>query len=232
MNFDPVAREYDFAGALLQDHSFFLRNLSQGRRRALDVGCGSGLLTSALAPHYGEVVGIDISQEMLALARATRGAPNITYLEMDAHHPALGQPFDLIVSRTTLHHLADLPAVLEAWKALLAPGGRLVLLDNVSERPTPPTWSYVAGALLAFPGRARRFGLSTAVRLFRHETSRPWLAHLASDRYLSEAGFRELYGGALPGCQFHRLGCFMGVVWDLCQPPRTSRSAVSDGENR
>ncbi|WP_374712583.1 hypothetical protein [Symbiobacterium terraclitae] len=59
-----------------------------------------------------------------------------------------------------------------------------------------------------------RYGWRTARRLLRFRTSGEWLDHLAADRYLSPSGFQEVYGGALPGCTFTRLGPFMGVAWE------------------
>ena len=48
--------------------------------------------------------------------------------------------FDLVFSSTTLHHLPDLEAALGHLRRLVAPGGLVVLVDNVAPRPTPPRW--------------------------------------------------------------------------------------------
>ncbi|HAP8241419.1 TPA: SAM-dependent methyltransferase, partial [Enterococcus faecium] len=42
--FDKVAEDYDFVNELLNDYSFFVSNMSPKKGRALDIGCGSGLL--------------------------------------------------------------------------------------------------------------------------------------------------------------------------------------------
>ncbi len=131
--FDPVAVEYDFEASLRPDHDFFLRHLPAVRGAALDVGSGSGILTLELARRFDEVVGVDISSEMLAIARARRSAANLTYLRMDANDLRLDATFDYIVSRTTFHHLTDVPAVVRRLKAML----RLRCL----RQPVGYTWS-------------------------------------------------------------------------------------------
>ena len=212
--FDSFAVEFDFMATLLSKHDFFIHNLSTCKDTALDIGCGSGLLTLELAKHYETVVGIDISESMLAIAKTKRCAPNIQYLCMDANHLALSLKFDLITSSATLHHLPDLPSTLQDIRNLLNPQGKIVLRDNVSEVETPATIGYLIGAVRDFLPNCRQYGFGNAKRLFRFRTSPAWLRHLASDRYLSEQKFREVYSSVFPGCSFTRLGCFIGVIWE------------------
>ena len=145
--FDQVAEEYDFVNSLLNDHTFFVSNMSLGKGRALDIGCGSGLLVDKLASYYDEVVGIDISDQMLNLAKVRRQRSNTAYLNMDAAHLSFKEKFDFIVSRTTFHHLNNIPNVIKQMKGLLNDGGKIVILDNVSKVETPPTYAYILGAI-------------------------------------------------------------------------------------
>jgi SAM-dependent methyltransferase len=212
--FDGFAEEYDFAAARERSPDFFLRHLPERRGRALDVGCGTGILSLELARRFDSVLGVDLSEPMLAIARARRAAPNVEYRRMDADAPDLSGAFDAIVSHTTFHHLADVPRTLRALKERLAPRGRLILVDNVSERPAIPSAVYVAGAFAALPRDLARHGPRAARRLLRFRLSPAWLGHLRSDRYLSAAGFRTVYGSALPGASLVPLGPFIGVVWE------------------
>lgn len=212
--FDSFANEYDFMASLQSKNDFFLDNLSKQKGAALDIGCGSGILAFELAKHYDTVIGIDISEEMLAIAQAKRAASNIQYLCMDAAQLTLDRKFDLIVSSATLHHLQNLPSTLQAIKNLLNPGGKIVLQDNVSEVETPATIVYLAGAVESFLPDLFKYGLGDASRLFKFRTSQPWLKHLASDKYLSEQQFKELYGCTFPHSSFQRMGCFMGMIWE------------------
>src|SRR5690625_6045714 len=48
--------------------------------------------------------------------------------------------------------------------------------------------------------------MKNAIRIFRHNTSKPWLEHLASDKYLSEQKYYDLYEKLLPNCEFKKMG--------------------------
>ncbi|HXR28030.1 MAG TPA: methyltransferase domain-containing protein [Solirubrobacteraceae bacterium] len=92
----------------------------------LDVGCGTGRVTEALAALVprGRVLAIDASAEMVALARRRLGDRAEVWCQ-DVLELRLGEPVDAIVSTATLHWVTDHDR-LWAWLAgVLAPGGRL-----------------------------------------------------------------------------------------------------------
>ena len=214
-SFDHLAEEYDFAASLERRPDFFLSHLPQRRRRVLDVGCGTGILAEELARHFQAVVGIDISEPMLAIACRKRAAANIEYRRADVNQLVLEEKFDAIVSHTTFHHLEDVPRTLSVLKTALEPDGRLILVDNVVRWPFLVRHTSLRNALscLKFPSDALRYGLHPARRLFQFRVSRSWLAHVMADQKLSADDFREVYGQLLPGASFTRLKYFMGVVW-------------------
>ncbi|MEG4058465.1 MULTISPECIES: class I SAM-dependent methyltransferase [unclassified Microcoleus] len=214
VTFDAFATEYDFAATLQNQNDFFINNLSVSKGAALDIGCGSGILAFELAQYYDNVVAVDLSEKMLAIASQKRSAPNIEYIQMDASQLALERKFDLIVSAATFHHLPNLPAALNAIKKMLNPHGKIVLLDNISEVETPATLGYILGAARDFRPDCSIYGFRSALRLLKFRLSPGWLKHLASDRYLSERKFRKIYSRCFPGCYFVKLGCFMGVIWE------------------
>lgn len=108
-----------------------LAALLDERWRVADLGCGTGRLVAALAPHVAEVVGIDASREMLAAARrATADLRNVTLREGDLEAlPLPSRSLDAAVLGLALPYVAD-PArtITEAARVLVA-GGRLVVLD-------------------------------------------------------------------------------------------------------
>ncbi|MET9296847.1 class I SAM-dependent methyltransferase [Streptomyces sp. NPDC003077] len=214
-SFDRFALDYDrFVTLLPGQNTAWLRGLGLKGERALDAGCGSGHAAEALADHFGEVVGLDLSAPLIEIARAKRSRPNIRYVVRDLFALDDEDGFDLVYSHTTLHHLEDYRAGLEHLKALVRPGGTVALIDNVSDRhPTPPRAAYTWPALWNFPGEIRRVGLRDAWFQLRFWHSRPWLAYLLSDRYLSREQFRELYGSVFPGARFEDLGFALGMVW-------------------
>ena len=99
---------------------------------ALDIGCGTGLTTLPLAKTVGaggSVLGIDISEPMLAVARrrvAEHGLGNVTLLSADAQtEPLPPARFDLIASRFGVMFFADPRAAFRNLRAATRPGGRL-----------------------------------------------------------------------------------------------------------
>jgi ubiquinone/menaquinone biosynthesis C-methylase UbiE len=93
---------------------------------ALDAACGTGRHARRLAERGYEVVGIDLTAEMLERARAR--VPEATFLEADLRDiPAESERFDVVVCALALAHLEDLaPAVAELAR-VLRPGGRMVV---------------------------------------------------------------------------------------------------------
>lgn len=90
--------------------------------RVLDLGCGDGVLTQALAAAGAEVTGLEPDPDMARAARA-RG---LCVLERDAHDAIPGGPYDAVFSNAALHWMRDAPRVLANVHAALRPGGRLV----------------------------------------------------------------------------------------------------------
>jgi SAM-dependent methyltransferase len=103
-----------------------------GRHAALDFGCGVGRISRALAGHYDEVVGVDISETMLARGRELNaGIANIEFVHNSAPDlRALGErSFDLVYSTIVLQHQPTRSAArgyVQEMVRLLRPGGRLV----------------------------------------------------------------------------------------------------------
>jgi 2-polyprenyl-6-hydroxyphenyl methylase / 3-demethylubiquinone-9 3-methyltransferase len=97
-------------------------------RRALDAGCGAGLLCEPLARLGADVTGVDAAAENIAVASDhARGAGlAIDYRHGDLAELGLGQ-FDLVTSMEVIEHVADKAAFVAALKAALAPGGLMVL---------------------------------------------------------------------------------------------------------
>ena len=108
-------------------HDVVLSAVPLGCARALDVGCGDGLLASELAARCGEVVAIDVNRPALARASAKYGRPHLTFVEGDVmSHVFEPASFDVIAAIATLHHL-PLCEALERFKQLLRPGGVLTI---------------------------------------------------------------------------------------------------------
>ena len=156
-------------------HLFRALELAPGHR-VLDFGCGSGEPSLAIAPLVapGQVVGVDLSAPMLAVARKRarlRRAGNVRFRRGDIARLRLGGRFDRVVSRYGLMFVEDVGLTLEHLRRSLRRGGRIALavwgplernpffhVRAVAARPfltsPPPDPERVPGPMrLARPGR-------------------------------------------------------------------------------
>ena len=123
--------------------------------KVLDIGCGTGQTTRdaarAAAPD-GSALGVDLSAEMIELARilaAERAIDNATFQQADAQiHPFRPAAFDIAISRTGTMFFADPTAAFTNIARALRPGGRLVLM--AWQGPEPNEWMReLSGAMAA-----------------------------------------------------------------------------------
>jgi ubiquinone/menaquinone biosynthesis C-methylase UbiE len=104
--------------------------------RAMEYGCGTGLVGLDLARYLGSLVAADSSPGMLESLKVkmnAKGIKNVFPRLLDLHHDDCGQEFDLIFSAMTLHHLADVDRILAKLFQCLKPGGILALADLDAE---------------------------------------------------------------------------------------------------
>lgn len=108
-------------------------------RTALDVGCGGGLLTEALAGQGAAATGIDAGEAPLGVARRHaegRFEPPITYAQATAESFLASAPgtFDIVTCLETLEHIPDVPSAVRALAELTTPGGD-VFLATINRTP-------------------------------------------------------------------------------------------------
>lgn len=101
----------------------------------IDVGCGTGVISLLLAELGHDVVGLDLSSEMLHVCQAAADARGLTNLRLvvgDAERPpgSIG-PADAVISRHVLWTLPRPEAAVKAWVGLTRPGGRVTSLDGL-----------------------------------------------------------------------------------------------------
>ncbi len=138
---DAVQDSIAFSG---QDHGFFtevkadllvdlarrrLGNL--GERRALDLGCGVGLTDARVAPVFGGLVGVDLSADSIAAARARN--PGVEYHAYEGERLPLGDAaVDLVFAINVFHHIppAARTGVAAEMARVLAPGGIAAIFEH------------------------------------------------------------------------------------------------------
>jgi SAM-dependent methyltransferase len=104
-----------------------------GLRKALDVGSGTGFLSSLLDDMGIDVICLDLSRGMLALAREAllQERRDLDLFQGDAEAlPFRSSCFDIVVSRHLLWTLPDPVKALAEWMRVLRPGGRLLVIDG------------------------------------------------------------------------------------------------------
>src|SRR5215212_7436847 len=118
---------------------------------ALDVGSGIGGAVFHLAKEYGaRVTGIDLSPEMIAIARErveqANAGENVSILLGDIMEIPADETFDVIWSRDALMHVADKPRLFARLFALTKPGGQIVITDYArgTTEGSPEFRAYVA----------------------------------------------------------------------------------------
>uniref|UniRef100_A0A674PPQ9 Methyltransferase type 11 domain-containing protein n=1 Tax=Takifugu rubripes TaxID=31033 RepID=A0A674PPQ9_TAKRU len=114
-----------------QKYRFRYINISrrQSHVLAVDLGCGTGQTTRLLAPHFQEVVGIDVSETQLEQARAVLSCPDITYRKGTAEDlPFPDGSVDLITASSAAHYFDESKFMAEANR-VLKPGGCIALID-------------------------------------------------------------------------------------------------------
>jgi SAM-dependent methyltransferase len=206
-----VREEFDRIALLTERHggdraggvyyNYLMRQLPPRLESALEIGCGSGSFTRLLASRARNVLALDLSPEMIRMAKAESSShTNVEYRPGDVMRLALpAEGFDCVVSIATLHHLPLEPALLR-MKDALKPGGVLVIHDLVSDGGVIDRGL----SALAYPlSAARRFWETGRVRTPR-EVREAWDAHGRDEVYLTPAEVREMCRRHLPRALFKR----------------------------
>jgi SAM-dependent methyltransferase len=178
-----------------------LARLSPGEV-VLDLGSGGGidvLLSARRVAPGGKAYGLDMTDEMLALARANQkksGLTNVEFLKGEIEHiPLPDNSVDVVISNCVINLSADKDQVLREAFRVLKPGGRFAVSDVVVRGPVPPEirrnielWiGCVAGALEESEYRAKleKAGFSgvslEATRIYNVTDARDMLARAGID---------------------------------------------------
>jgi 2-polyprenyl-6-hydroxyphenyl methylase/3-demethylubiquinone-9 3-methyltransferase len=108
-------------------------------KQVLDVGCGGGILSDAMARVGAKVTGIDLATKSLKVAQLhalETQTPNVSYREVSAEALATEQPacFDVVTCMEMLEHVPDPASVVQACATLVKPGG-WVFFSTLNRNP-------------------------------------------------------------------------------------------------
>jgi len=143
---------------------------------AVDIGCGAGRLTRSMAADFAQVIGVDVSEEMLEVARTHISAPNVDLRVGDGVELPVGSAtVDAAFSAHVFQHFDSLALARANFSEIarvLKPGGSMMVHLPVVMRPTG-----VAGVLAALAIRHRLAGLKDSFRRWRGAPSMRWLEY-------------------------------------------------------
>jgi ubiquinone/menaquinone biosynthesis C-methylase UbiE len=149
-----------------------------GQGNVLDVACGPGVVTAAIAPGAASVVAFDATEQMLEKARARcakAGLRNVQFKRGDAESlPFDEAQFDGLVTRLAVHHFANPQRAFDEMLRVLRPGGTAVIVDVVSSED------------------ADESNLQNAIEQLRDPSHVRMLPASELDACLARAGFRDL----------------------------------------
>jgi 2-polyprenyl-3-methyl-5-hydroxy-6-metoxy-1,4-benzoquinol methylase len=176
-------------------HEYVRRHLPPQCEKALEIGCGTGVFTRLLAAQARGVFAVDLSPQMIRLARQqSTDYPNIEYAAADVMRLSLpAESYDCIVSLATLHHLPQEQAVLKMVDAL-KPGGVLIIHDLVADDRIIDKMT----SALAYPVSALRRLWKTGRLRAPREVRQAWKAHGEGEVYLTMNEVKEMCRRYLP----------------------------------
>jgi len=201
-DFDRLAL-LDDEGWTANNHyqNFLLKQVPQNCENALEIGCGTGAFARRLAERCGRVTALDLSPEMIRVARSRSSQfDNLEFQLADAMTWDFPKShFDYICSIATLHHLHQRELLVKI-KDALKPRGVLVVLDLVASNSLRERMLDVIG-----------LGVSGTLRLIHNGQLKPaaavrkaWEQHGKHDSYSSISEMRALADEILPGAIVRR----------------------------
>jgi ubiquinone/menaquinone biosynthesis C-methylase UbiE len=137
----------------------------------LDLGCGPGIVTAAMAPDVREVVAYDLTPEMLdkSMKKCEQaGLKNVRFEPGSAEHlPFEDGRFDCVVTRLTVHHFLDPRRVMNEAVRVTRRGGKVVVADVVSSEDDEEAMLHNALETLRDPTHVRMFSSSEMLELIK-----------------------------------------------------------------
>ena len=117
----------------------FIKDYAQlSSKRIVDVGCGGGILTEALAKNGADTLGIDLSEELVDVAdlHGLETGINASYQKISAEQLAEEQPesFDHVTCMEMLEHVPDAGSIISACAKMVKPGG-MVFFSTLNRKP-------------------------------------------------------------------------------------------------
>ena len=193
-NFSKHAASYDDHAGIQEKCAEKLIGLLEGKYFAqiLEIGCGTGIYTRLLRNKYpgAGITAVDISEEMVALARTKLQGANIDFAAADGERIASDKKFGLITSNASFQWFNDLDATIKLFSRTLTPGGVLSF-----SMYGPKTFTELNEVLMTYFDREHRLAAS---KFYSHGELKTIIGKYFSEYELKEecftANFSSLRG--------------------------------------
>lgn len=161
--------------------------------RVLDVACGPGIVVAHLASHCREITGCDITPAMLDKARercVAKGITNARFVPGRVEAlPFDDEAFDVVVSRSAVHHFADPPAAFREMARVTRKGGRIITVDVAASETEADARLHNALEILRDPSHVRMLSRSELHRAITQaglaiEDAVTWTNHREFDEWM------------------------------------------------
>jgi ubiquinone/menaquinone biosynthesis C-methylase UbiE len=192
-------------------HRYLMAQIPAECRHILELGCGTGEFSRLLAGRAEKVLAIDLSPQMIRLARErAKLYPNIDFVAGDVLACEFADnQFDCIATLTTLHHL---PAeiILRKIERALKPGGTFVCLDLYRRS----TLTDLLCDVIAYPADFFLRLIKTGKPRASREVREAYIEHGKTDSYLTLSQIEQMCAAVLPGALVSRhLFWRYSIVW-------------------
>jgi len=108
---------------------FFKDFIGNENKKILEIGCGTGLFTSEIASTNNQIIAIDISEDLLEIAKKKVNKKNVTFQIDNAYKSSFkSNSFDYVIGSSVLHHL-DTDLALQEFFRLLKDGGKIIFTE-------------------------------------------------------------------------------------------------------
>jgi ubiquinone/menaquinone biosynthesis C-methylase UbiE len=192
-------------------HGYLSARIPERCGQVLEIGCGTGSFARLLAGRAERVLAIDLSPQMIRLAREhSRSYANIDFVEGDVmSQQSPGEQFDCIATLTTLHHLPIEAALTKVRKAL-KPGGVFLCLDLYQRS----TLTDLLSDCVAYPASLLLRTLKTGRPNPPRDVRAAYAEHEKTDTYLTLPQIERACADILPGALVRRhLLWRYSIIW-------------------
>jgi 2-polyprenyl-3-methyl-5-hydroxy-6-metoxy-1,4-benzoquinol methylase len=180
--FDKIAFLPDRWDHNRQYQNYLIKNIPKNCNYILDVGCGTGELTKKLTLFGKNIIGIDVSENMLHEARKRNSDKKIDYLNISAENylEKTDKKFDIIISISALHHMNE-EKILKLMKNKLTENGKILVLDIVKNKTII---DYFLSMIALILNPIIMLMMNGRLKVDKNERE-AWAGHFQYDKYLT-----------------------------------------------